>query len=180
MSAPPDKGVCFKAYDNSWLYSGNRYGCPGKDLEDHLITTFRDRCPPELNDVQYAIRRKEEIDLWLSKNSNFKILITGKMGTGKSTLIKGLAEDYEIEPDHLLPHTDRVTSYTHKQDNSKFTIFDTPGLKSKAQGENDYSYLKDMVENSQEPDLLIFAIRMDEVFRRGDMAAISNISDAFG
>ncbi len=103
------------------------------------------------------------------------------MGTGKSTLIKALAEAYDPEVDNLLPHTTKVTPYAYEQDKVNLTMFDTPGLKDDVNGTNDYSYLEDMVKNSQQPDLLIFAIRMDDTsFRRQDMSAIQNISAAFG
>ena len=104
------------------------------------------------------------------------------MGIGKSTFVKGLTEDYDPDEEHLLPHTTTVTGYAYeKKDKVTLTIFDTPGLRDNINGTNDYSYLEDMVKNSQEPDLLIFAIRMDDsTFRREDMSAINNISAAFG
>ncbi len=117
----------------------------------------------------------------MSRSNQFKVLITGNTGTGKSTLVKGLTEAYEPEADNLLPHTVKVTPYSFEKDKISLTIFDTPGLKDDVNGTNDYSYLKDMVKNSQEPNLLIFAIRMDDAsFRGEDMAVINNISAAFG
>lgn len=162
------------------LISGDRYGCAG-DYEHDLIKNFREGCPADLNDVRCALRKVEEIQHWLARSNHFKILITGKMGTGKSTLVKGLTEDYEPETEHLLPHTVKVTPYSYERDKISLTIFDTPGLKDDVKGSNDYSYLTDMVKNSQEPNLLIFAIRMDDTdFRKEDMSAINNISAAFG
>lgn len=104
------------------------YGCPG-DYEHDLIKRFRDGCPSELNDVRCALRRVREIEVWLSRSNHFKILITGKMGTGKSTLVKGLTEAYNPEADNLLPHTVKVTPYSFEKDKISLTIFDTPGLK---------------------------------------------------
>ena len=162
------------------VVSGDRYGCPG-EFEHDLVSSFRKGCPSGLNDVRCALKKMKDIELWLSRSNHFKVLITGKMGTGKSTLVKGLTEDYKLEADNLLPHTVKVTPYSFEKDKIGLTIFDTPGLKDEVNGSNDYSYLEDMVKNSQEPNLLIFAIRMDDSsFRKEDMAAINDISAAFG
>jgi predicted GTPase len=124
---------------------------------------------------------QEQIKEWLAVNSKVKILITGKMGTGKTTLVKGLKEQFVPEGDHLEPHTLKVTPYEHEYGQIEFTFYDTPGLKDTINGSNDYSYLKDMVRNSEKPDLIIFTLKMDDTqFREEDQDAIGNITDAFG
>ena len=152
-----------------------------KNSDEELLQGFRDGCPITFSDVKCALRRQKQIKQWLEKNNKFKILITGKMGTGKTTLVRGLKEQFVPEEDHLEPHTVRVTPHRHEHDDVDFTFFDTPGLKDTVKGENDYSYLKDMVENNEKPDLLIFALKMDDAyFREEDKEAVGNITDAFG
>ena len=139
-------------------------------------------------DAQCAHNKVEEFNKWLSKRNElpkrngFKVLITGKTGTGKTTLMKGLKENYVPDEDNnLLPHTTEVTPFEYTHDTIDFTFFDTPGLKDESDGANDYTYLKDMVRNSQEPDLVIYTIKMDDTeFREEDIASIREITDAFG
>ena len=103
------------------------------------------------------------------------------MGTGKTTLIKGLTESYIPEADNLLPHTLSVTPHGYEHEGINFVFFDTPGLKDNVNSSNDYEYLKEMVKKNEEPNLLIFAVKMDDsVFRDEDVDAIGNVSDAFG
>ena len=127
---------------------------------------------------------KEEIDVWLKKNNKFKVLITGRTGTGKTTLIKGLKENYVPSEDNLLPSTKNVKEYVYEFDKINFHLFDTPGFRdatSKNAASNDYKYLNDMVEKNEEPDLILFVIKMDNArFSQEDTNAIEKISHAFG
>ena len=79
-----------------------------------------------LKDVECAHKKMQEISKWLSKHNIFKILIMGKMGTGKTTLVKGFKENYTPDEDYLLPHTTEVTPYEHAHDKIDFTFFDMP------------------------------------------------------
>lgn len=129
--------------------------------------------------VAAALEIKEELENWLSVNNKFKVLITGKMGTGKTTLVRGLKEGYvpSKEKENLLPHTVNVTYYEHTYNGVNFTLIDTPGFYDDIEGSN-YLYLTQMVKN--EPDILIFTIKMDDEFREEDMHALENVSSAFG
>ena len=142
---------------------------------------FRHGCPITFSDVQCAHRKVNEINQWLANHNRFKVLITGKMGTGKTTLVKGLKENYVPDEQNLLPHTVHVTPHEYTHNKIDFVFFDTPGLKDAEDGANDYKYLKDMVRNSQEPSLLIFAVKMDDaVLRQEDIDAMKAITNAFG
>lgn len=160
-----------------FFLSGDKNSYPGDNYNNDLITRFRNGCSADHNDIQCAVKRMEEIQCWLSKNNQFKVLVTGQMGTGKTTLIKGLIGHYNASPlkDSLLPNTEVITSYSYTNDKINFTFFDTPDA-------NIYSScLYDMVKNSQEPaSLLIFAVRMDSAVRKGDTSAIHSISAVFG
>ena len=140
----------------------------------------------EQSDVQCAHNKVLEINKWLykrnelPKNSGFKVLITGRTGTGKTTLMKGLKENYVPDEENLLPHTTEVTPYEYAHGKMNFTFFDTAGLKDVENGTNDYTYLKDMVRNSQEPDLIIYTIKMDDKDFHEDTESIKEITNAFG
>ena len=101
----------------------------------------------------------------------------GQDGHGKDHTSE---ENYTPDEEHLLPHTTEVTPYEHAHDKIDFTFFDTPGFQDEADGANDYNYLKDMVQNNQEPDLIIFTIKMDDKFREEDAESIKEITNAFG
>ena len=162
----------------SLMLTGDKNGC--HDSDNKLIQTFRQGCPENSNDVQCAISKRKEIQKWLENHNRFKILITGKMGTGKTTFMKSLKERYIPEADHLLPHTLIVTPYEHIQDELEITFYDTPGL-STANHSDDHSVIEDMLNNTDKPDLIIFAIKMDDMtFQPEDMGVMENISHAFG
>ena len=142
---------------------------------------FRWNCPHHFHDIKCALRLIEQTREWLKANNKYRILLTGKMGTGKTTLIKGLTESYIPEADNLLPHTLSVTPHGYEHEGINFVFFDTPGLKDNVDSSNDHEYLKEMVKKNDEPNLLIFAVKMDDsVFRDEDVDAIGNISNAFG
>ena len=140
---------------------------------------FRHCCPEDLSRVYCAIDVMEEIEKWLYKHNHFTVLVTGKMGTGKTTLVMGLngTVPNTSSSDTLLPHTVNVTPYTKEHKRVNFTFYDTPGLKDSVGGENDWKYLKQM----RMPDVLIFTMKMDDSeFRQEDIDTIKNISHAFG
>ena len=149
--------------------------------DENLVAMFRQGCPWQFSDVKCALKLMDKIESWLKKHNNFQVLITGKMGTGKTTLIKGLKEKYIPEADNLLPHTVKVTPYEYEHEKIKFTFIDTPGLRESSDSHKDYEYLKEMVKKNERPDLIIFTIKMDDTrLRPEDEATIKNVSDAFG
>ena len=160
---------------------GDRDGkCHDSDYK--LVTTFREGCPSTETDVQCALWKQGEIQKWLDKHNTFKVLITGKTGTGKTTLIRGLKENYfPKEEDSTLPHTIEVTPYSHNHKDIDFVFFDTPGLKDKVNSSDDYSYLKQVIAKAQKPHMIIFVMKMDDnTFQPDDIDTMRNISDAFG
>lgn len=132
----------------------------GGECSYDLVENFRKGCPTIHNDVQCAIWKKKEIENWLNHNSKFKILVTGRANTGKKTLVAGVQKG--ITPEHDI----------------EFLYFDIPGTNGSG---GDLSYIKSMVSRRQEPDMVIFAIKMDElVLNQDDKDAIESISRAFG
>ena len=144
-----------------------------------LSGLLSDCCSSDVSPVQCASNIVTMLENWLNKG--FTILVTGKMGTGKTTLVWGLtgwkSNTSEDDVNTLKRHTTAKKAYYVKQDRIKFTLYDTPGLKDEPGGTNDPKYLKDM----DMPDVLIFTMKMnDHKFQQEDMETITAISNAFG
>ena len=158
-------------------------------LEFDLLKLIRWGCSETDHDNKCAEKKIGQIREWL-QNSKYRILVTGRMGSGKTTFIRGLTENFvppkesllpRTTTDSLLPHTTTVMPYGHYYEGSNCVFFDTPGLKDNEESSNDYDYLREMVRKNGEPDLLVFAIKMDDfVFRDEDVESMVNISSAFG
>ena len=151
---------------------------PGQGYCDHdcrLQQFFKEICQGELNYLKCVLRTQEEIQQWVQKHrKSVNILITGKPGTGKKTLVKGLRE-YTLpqETDHLEVHAVKVTSYKQIYDQVNFIVFDTGSS----------SDLEDMgqIRNSKNPDVIVFTLKMDDAtLRQDDIEAIQSITKAFG
>ena len=143
------------------------------DHDCRLQQIFKEICQGELNDLKCAPRTQEEIQQWVQKHSKFNILITGKPGTGKKTLVNGLKEYTTQETDHLEVHAMKVTSYKQIYDQVNFIVFDTGSS----------SDLEDMgqIQNSEHPDAIVFTLKMDDAtLRQDDIEAIQSITKAFG
>jgi predicted PilT family ATPase len=106
-----------------------------------------------------VLRLQEEIEQWLRKHSK-NVLITGKPGTGKSTLVKGLREYAPEDEVHAL----RVTSFKHIYDTNRFTSLDAENLSG----------------SMELPDVIVFTVKMDSGLRRDDIRAIKYVTDVFG
>lgn len=123
-----------------------------------------------------------EIRKWLNANrkKQYKIVIAGTSGTGKSTLINQLAGE-EIAPvgDYQdQPVTDTVNSYLLTDEESQLHIVDTPGLGSSEQVDQYLSLERSKVE---EPDLFLFVSKLPDSRVSGDeKRAINLISETLG
>ncbi len=146
-----------------------------------VIHLIRQYCPEGVPDVKCALKKVSCIERWLKENNFFKVLVTGKMGTGKTTFIRGLTENYMPEEDDLLPHTVNVTPHEYVYKQMVFRLYDTPGLQDDINSSNDGTYLRDMVKNSYSPDLIVFAVKMDDgELRLEDNKTMKAVTDAFG
>ena len=150
--------------------------------EEHdILESIRWGCSSEHHNTMCAIKRMDEIRDWLLYHSKYRILVTGKMGSGKTTFIRGLTEGFVPPSDNLLPHTIKVAPYSQHHEGSNCIFFDTPGLKDDENSANDYAYLKEMVQKNGEPNLLVFAVKMEEPVRQDEVKeALVNVSSAFG
>ena len=115
------------------------------------------------------LAKQEEGSVMLN---HFSILVTGKMNTGKTTLVRGLCGILGSNVD-----TKRVSVYNCVYKGTSLTFIDTPGLKDEVNNAHDHKYLMQMPE----PDVLILTMKMNYIeTHEDDIDTIKDISAAFG
>ena len=71
----------------------------------------------------------QEAETWINSVDTLSIMVTGKTGAGKTSLINGLiGEKVGIEGKTLDPQTAQVTTIRRNLQGISVTIWDTPGL----------------------------------------------------
>ena len=125
---------------------------------------------------------KARIEEWESKSKDINILVTGKTGVGKSTLVNGIVgREVAKQGDSLDPETCEVTAHTTREGDITVNVFDSPGLQDGTK--NEAKYLADMKQKCADVDLVVYCMRMSEtqVPEGGpDMKAIKLLNETFG
>ncbi len=100
------------------------------------------------------------MDAWWRKSNSINIFISGKTGTGKSTLVNAiLGEKVAPEGIGLDPETSAVTSYQRCVEGIDVTVWDSPGLQDGTNKEEEY--LNDIEENCKgKVDLFLYCVSM--------------------
>ena len=112
---------------------------------------------------------------------SMRILVTGRVGVGKSSLVNSIVGSYVAEEGFspFTRETTKVTGYQAVIKDVKVTIFDTPGLQH--DDVNESEYLKDLEETCKEVDLNLYCLRMNDRFRaENEIAPMTKLSHAFG
>ena len=123
------------------------------------------------------------LDEWIKKSSSVNIFVTGKTGTGKSTLINGIVgSEVAPEGDNLHAETTRVQMYQLKIGSILVKVWDSPGLQDGT--ENEEEYLKDIKSNCcGNVDLFMYCVDMSQTrFVPGncDIKAMQKLSQTLG
>lgn len=132
-------------------------------------------------------RQKELIYAWVFGSKSLNILIFGKIGTGKSSLINSLLKEQVAEEGAgIYAVTKEVESYTRTIrpietiiNDVRVTLWDTPGLRDPFTDEK--KTLEAIAEVRHKVDLFLFCIRMDQTrLNKDDVKAIQGLTEALG
>ena len=119
---------------------------------------------------------------WLLQTTSANILITGKTGTGKSSLINGIVgKDVAKEGNTLERETTSVQQFQVACGGGEaITVWDSPGLQDGLDKEGDY--IKDMQRNGlASADLVFYCQKMNETrMMLDDSEAICKLTNGLG
>ena len=129
---------------------------------------------------------RRTVDLWVDRSKSLRVLVFGKMGTGKSSLINTLFDEQVAkEGDTLYAETKVVCSYTRMitliVNGVHITLWDTPGLKDPfSDGKETIKEIGDKC-GIDDIDLFVYCTRFDQTrLGQEDFDCIRDITKAFG
>ena len=145
--------------------------------------------------IDFLDGSKEEKDAmkqWMRENESkhLEILVTGKTGTGKSTLVNALVGRKVAKEGHnLCPETKSVGKYSvTTSEGFEVVVWDSPGLQDGTVNEEEY--LTEMKEKCSNVDLVIYCIKVDaprsalhersEASNESDYSAILKLTRTLG
>uniref|UniRef100_A0A1X7VFR1 AIG1-type G domain-containing protein n=1 Tax=Amphimedon queenslandica TaxID=400682 RepID=A0A1X7VFR1_AMPQE len=113
-------------------------------------------------------------------HKELRLLVTGKTGEGKSTLVNGiLGEEVAVEGAGTERCTTQVAEYKAVLHGVPVTVFDSPGLQDST--ENEDKYIADMKKKCQNLSLVLYCTKMtNNRLKEEDRCAILKLTAAFG
>lgn len=132
---------------------------------------------PQEKEIETAMNK------WWDKSDSVNILISGRTGTGKSSLVNAiLGKEAAVVGLKLDPETSEVTSFEVVINGIKVIVWDSPGLQDGLK--NEVTYLNDIETKCKgNIDLLIYCVSMTtKRFMSGnrDIDSMSKLTDTLG
>ena len=124
---------------------------------------------------------KKQVEEYFKRGKkNLNIVISGRVGAGKSSLINGLfGDDVCVEGDTPASVTSEVESHTLSKYGISVSIFDTPGLDD-PQKDDHVTIQKIKKQTGNSVDALLFCIRMTERVDTSHMDMVGKLGKALG
>ena len=124
---------------------------------------------------------RKELIKWFNDSNKVTILLTGRTGVGKSTLVNSLiGNKVAKEGETLKPETSEVTGHKQQIRDVEVTVWDSPGLQDGTGNEG--RYLADMKRKCKDVDLCVYCVSLKETrFTEGcdDIIAMKKLTDTF-
>ena len=144
--------------------------------------------PPPLQSLIQSQGRDSLLKFFEKTDEEFGILVSGKTGNGKSTLVNGLIGCKMAKESKYVSRegmTKAVTPHHLRTDegNIRITVYDSPGLQDSDAGENDTAHMADMKAIKSNLHLSIFCLRMIDVrLSPGspDVITMKRLTETFG
>lgn len=191
-----------KSYDQDEVYGSILNQRDQKEYEFSVINVLSDSIDTG-DEVEYVIVQTPEgpylKDIVVTKKGNglfqkiygtlaragnrkFILLLMGKTGVGKSSMINTLIGKYEAPIGYFKPGTFEVSRYQSRLNGVAFEIIDTPGLCDELPEKgNDLGYIKKIQANASRFDCFLFVTPIfEERLRADEKRGIQLISKSFG
>ncbi len=130
--------------------------------------------------TSYIASLPQNLRTWFAGSQSVNILLTGRTGAGKSTLINSVVGDEVAKVGHGLdPQTMIVSPFKTTRNGVEITVWDSPGLQDGTG--NEAQYIEDMKRQCKNYDLVLYCTPMtDNRFRNDDILAMEKMTAAFG
>ncbi len=134
----------------------------------------------EISQALQNPEHRDRIKRWIENARTIRILVTGKTGAGKSTLVNGIIGARVAVPGHSLdPETREVKEFRADIGGVAVTVLDSPGLQDGTGQEKEY--LADLERKCKEVNLVLYCTSMNENrILEGDIRAVGTLTQAFG
>ena len=152
-----------------------------KDVMPILWKTVREEVPKELSEqFQDILKYGEEAITNSDLSGDLRILVTGKTGQGKSTLINGLlGVKVAKEGAGAARCTTKVEVYKKEINDVPVVVFDSPGLQDNMSNEDEY--IKNMKKTCERLSLVLYCTKMTNTrLTDDDKKAMKKLTEAFG